>query len=78
VILTGKYKDDLVVKQHRAKLGVGYYDWYYVLKPNGQEVGVVGQDKDDVYNFVNMYVGKVDSCPSWNKREWITCIDQIH
>jgi hypothetical protein len=77
VIPAGKYKDDLVAKQHRSKLGLGYYDWFYLLKPNGEQAGVIGQDKDDVGRFVDTYVGSVGSCRNWNATTWMTCVNQI-
>ena len=29
-----------------ANVGGGSYDWYYLLRPNGKEVGVVGEDPE--------------------------------
>jgi dipeptidyl aminopeptidase/acylaminoacyl peptidase len=77
VIAKGKYKDDLVVKQHRRKLGLGYYDWFFLLEPAGEQIGVIGEDQDDVYTFLDTYVGDVSSCGSWNTATWMTCINQI-
>lgn len=64
VVSAGEYKGDLIVQQRRPKLGVGYYYWFYLLKPTGQEIGVIGEDKDDAYNFLDMYVGDLSSCQS--------------
>lgn len=44
VIQSGKYRDHLLLSQHRYFLGGGSYDWFYVFSPEGKEVGVVGED----------------------------------
>ncbi len=44
VVPKGEYKDCLVVQQHRYFIGGGSYDWYWLLKPDGKEVGPVGED----------------------------------
>jgi len=77
VIPVGKYRGYLITQQHRPKLGLGYYDWYYLLSSGGQPVDVIGQDKFDVSNFLDLYVGDVNTCPAWNGPEWMTCISQI-
>jgi len=77
VIPADQYKDYLIAQQRRAKLGVGYYDWFYLLDSNGKEVGVIGGDQRDVYNFLDMYVGDAGSCRSWNGPAWMTCVGQI-
>jgi hypothetical protein len=46
-----KYKNDLVVEQHRYFLFGGSYDWYWVYDPAGKkEIGPVGEfgDRDDL------------------------------
>lgn len=55
VIATGKYKGYLVAQEHKAKLAPGYYDWFWLLTPDGKEVDVVGMDKNDVDLFLEMY-----------------------
>jgi dipeptidyl aminopeptidase/acylaminoacyl peptidase len=40
----GEYKDCLIVQQHRYFIGGGSYDWYWLLKPDGKEIGPVGED----------------------------------
>ena len=42
VIPAGQYKDDLIIQQHRSKLAMGYYDWFYLFRPDSSEVGVIG------------------------------------
>jgi WD40-like Beta Propeller Repeat len=44
VVGAGEYKDCLLVQQHRYFVGSGSYDWYWVLRPDGKEVGPVGED----------------------------------
>jgi hypothetical protein len=49
---SGEYKDCLLVLQHRYFLGGGSYDWYWLLRPDGKEVGPVGETTE---NFEAMY-----------------------
>lgn len=44
VVPSGEYKDCLLVQQHRYFIGGGTYDWYWLLRPDGKEVGPVGED----------------------------------
>jgi hypothetical protein len=44
VVKSGEYKDCLLVQQHRYFVGSGSYDWYWLLRPDGKEVGPVGED----------------------------------
>jgi WD40-like Beta Propeller Repeat len=44
VVPKGEYKDCLIVQQHRYFIGGGSYDWYWLLKPDGKEVGPLGED----------------------------------
>jgi hypothetical protein len=48
IVPSGEYKDCLVVQQHRYFVGGGSYDWFWLLRPDGKEVGPVG---DDTSNF---------------------------
>jgi Tol biopolymer transport system component len=77
VIPVDRYRGDLIAQVHRPKMGGGYYDWFYLLTPDGQEVGVIGQGKSDVYDFLQLYVGDVSRCEAWSGSEWMTCIGQI-
>jgi hypothetical protein len=52
VVPTGEYKDCLLVQQHRYFVGGGSYDWFWLLRPDGKEVGPVG---DDTSNFDTTY-----------------------
>lgn len=52
VIHSGEYIDCLLVMQHRYFLGGGSYDWYWLFKSDGKEIGPVGEDTanfDDLY-----------------------------
>jgi hypothetical protein len=44
VVTAGEYKDCLLVQQHRYFIGGGSYDWFWVLRPDGKEIGPVGED----------------------------------
>jgi hypothetical protein len=44
IVKSGEYKDCLLVQQHRYFVGSGSYDWYWLLRPDGKEVGPVGED----------------------------------
>src|SRR5438067_1835335 len=43
-VKSGEYKDCLLVQQHRYFVGSGSYDWYWLLRTDGKEVGPVGED----------------------------------
>ena len=47
VVPSGEYKDCLLVLQHRYFVGGGSYDWYWLLRPDGKEVGPVGEDTEN-------------------------------
>jgi hypothetical protein len=44
VATSGEYKDCLLVQQHRYFIGGGSYDWFWLLRPDGKELGPVGED----------------------------------
>jgi len=44
VVKSGEYKDCLLVQQHRYFVGGGSYNWYWLLRADGKEVGAVGED----------------------------------
>lgn len=81
LIPSGKYKDDLIVYLYRHLLAQGYYDWFYLMSPGANELGVIGQNQDEVYNFVSTFAGDVGpaSCPSWDSADlgWMPCINAI-
>ncbi len=46
VVPAGEYKGDLLVEQHRYFLGGGSFDWFWLFKPDGKEIGPVGETTD--------------------------------
>lgn len=44
VVPSGPYRGCLVVMQHRYFLGGGSFDWYWLFRPEGKEVGPIGED----------------------------------
>jgi hypothetical protein len=44
VVSSGEYKDCLLVQQHRYFIGGGSYDWFWLLRTDGKEIGPVGED----------------------------------
>lgn len=52
VLHTGEYRDHLLVAQHRYFLGGGSFDWWWLFKPDGTEVGPVGEETE---NFKELY-----------------------
>jgi hypothetical protein len=55
VVKSGEYKDCLLVQQHRYFVGGGSYDWYWLLRPDGKELGPVGEDTS---NFEATYANE--------------------
>jgi Tol biopolymer transport system component len=55
VISRGEYRGRLIAQQHKYFLGAGTYDWFWVLEPDGREVGPIGED---VSNFRDMYLSE--------------------
>ena len=53
VIHSGEYRDHLLVNQHRYYLGGGSYDWYWLFRPDGREVGPVGEETQ---NFRSLFM----------------------
>lgn len=52
VMHAGKYRDHLLVNQHRYFVGPGSYDWFWLFTPDGKEVGPVGEETE---NFKSLY-----------------------
>jgi dipeptidyl aminopeptidase/acylaminoacyl peptidase len=44
LVPSGEYKDCLLVQQHRYFIGGGSYDWFWLLRTDGKEIGPVGED----------------------------------
>lgn len=48
VIYKGQYKGNLITNIHKYFLTGGSYDWWWVVTPDGEEVGPLGDDLDTV------------------------------
>lgn len=44
VVRSGEYAGCLLVQQHRYFIGGGSYDWFWLFRPDGKEVGPVGEE----------------------------------
>ncbi len=44
VVTRGEHRGRLIVQMHKYFLGGGSYDWYWLLEPDGREVGPIGED----------------------------------
>jgi dipeptidyl aminopeptidase/acylaminoacyl peptidase len=56
VVPAGAYAGHLVVSQHRYFLAGGSYDWYWLVTPEGREVGAVGESDAALEEFRATYV----------------------
>jgi Tol biopolymer transport system component len=59
VIPRGEHRGRLIAQQHNYFLGGGSYDWFWVLEPDGRQVGPIGED---VSSFRELYLSE-DSAP---------------
>jgi len=53
IVPNGDYKGCLLVQKHKYFIGGGTYDWFWLIKPDGKEVGPVGEDTE---NFRSTFV----------------------
>ena len=53
VVPSGEFRDCVLVQQHRYFVGGGSYDWYWLLRPDGKEIGPVGETTE---NFEATYL----------------------
>lgn len=53
IVGSGKYRDCLLVAQHRYFIGGGTYNWFWLLRLDGKEIGPVGEDTE---NFKTTYL----------------------
>ena len=44
VVQSGEYQGNLIVQQHKYFVDGGSYDWFWLLKPDGTEIGPLGED----------------------------------
>lgn len=61
VVRSGTYAGHLIVQQHRYFIGGGSYDWFWLLRPDGQEVGPIGENLE---NFRQTYQKEREARPS--------------
>jgi hypothetical protein len=47
VVPPGEFKDCLLVLQHRYFIGGGSFDWYWLMRPDGKEIGPVGETTEN-------------------------------
>ncbi|MEI9898527.1 MAG: hypothetical protein WDN28_32900 [Chthoniobacter sp.] len=53
IVPNGDYQGCLLIQKHRYFIGGGTYDWFWLIKPDGKEVGPVGEDTE---NFRSTFV----------------------
>ncbi|MEP6671219.1 MAG: hypothetical protein ABJF10_18805 [Chthoniobacter sp.] len=53
IVPNGDYKGCLLIQKHKYFIGGGTYDWFWLIKPDGKEVGPVGEDTE---NFRSTFV----------------------
>jgi dipeptidyl aminopeptidase/acylaminoacyl peptidase len=56
VVPSGEYAGHLLVGQHRYFIAGGSYDWFWLLTPDGRDVGPVGETEGALEAFREMYV----------------------
>ena len=61
VVASGEYRDFLLVGMHRYFIGAGSYDWFWLVRPDGKEIGPVGED---VENFKANYLKTETASPA--------------
>jgi hypothetical protein len=52
VIRNGEYRGDLVVQKHKDLVGGGSYDQYWVVAPDGRELGLAGENRAQVQRLL--------------------------
>jgi hypothetical protein len=52
LIRNGEYRGDLVVQKHKYLVGGGSYDQYWVVTPNGKELGLAGENREQVQRLL--------------------------
>ncbi|WP_224369574.1 TolB family protein [Hyalangium versicolor] len=60
VVPRGDHRGRLIVQVHKYFLGGGSYDWYWLLEPDGREVGAIGEDDS---GFRALYLSEEASAP---------------
>lgn len=60
VIPSGEHQGKLIVQKHKYFLAGGTYDWFWLVDPDGKEVGPIGED---VSSFKDLYVSEQPASP---------------
>lgn len=55
IITQGKYKDYLIINQHRYYEAGGSYDYYWLFDNNGKEIREIGDTEASVQNFLSEF-----------------------
>jgi len=55
VVRSGEYRDCLIVNLHKYFVQGGSYDWYWLLRANGKEIGPIGEGEQDLSSFRDFY-----------------------
>jgi dipeptidyl aminopeptidase/acylaminoacyl peptidase len=50
IVPNGDYKGCLLIQKHKYLIGGGAYDWFWLVKPDGKEVGPVGENTDNFHS----------------------------
>ncbi len=58
VVGKGKYANHLIVSKHKYFKGGGSSDYYWLITPNGHELKMVGEDKEQAERFIQRQQGK--------------------
>ena len=54
VVQSGGHAGCLIVRKHKYFLGCGSYDWYWLIDPQGREIGPIGEEDGQVCLFKEM------------------------
>jgi Tol biopolymer transport system component len=60
VVPRGEHQGKLIVQLHKYFLGGGTYDWFWLLEPDGREVGPIGEDAS---GFKELYLPEEPASP---------------
>jgi Tol biopolymer transport system component len=60
VVPRGEHQGKLIVQKHKYFLGGGTYDWFWLVEPDGKEVGPIGED---VGSFKELYLPEQPASP---------------
>jgi hypothetical protein len=54
LVPSGKYVGHLIVQKHKYFAGTGSYDFYWLVSPKGQEVLLIGEQQEQVVQFLQL------------------------